>query len=126
MIRRPPRSTQGVSSAASDVYKRQYQRRVHGNMEELKTMIHNFTSQGVPIDALWVDIELLDNGKNFIVDSTKFPDLKKFVEEELHSNNIHFMPVLEPGLKADPHYTCLLYTSPSPRDLSTSRMPSSA
>eukprot|EP00831_Metopus_contortus_P073563 TRINITY_DN6710_c0_g1_i2.p1 TRINITY_DN6710_c0_g1~~TRINITY_DN6710_c0_g1_i2.p1 ORF type:complete len:172 (-),score=37.84 TRINITY_DN6710_c0_g1_i2:161-676(-) len=31
MIRRPPRSTQGVSSAASDVYKRQYQRRVHGD-----------------------------------------------------------------------------------------------
>eukprot|EP00831_Metopus_contortus_P062753 TRINITY_DN54993_c0_g1_i1.p1 TRINITY_DN54993_c0_g1~~TRINITY_DN54993_c0_g1_i1.p1 ORF type:complete len:133 (+),score=35.03 TRINITY_DN54993_c0_g1_i1:78-476(+) len=30
MRRRPPRSTQGVSSAASDVYKRQYQRRVHG------------------------------------------------------------------------------------------------
>ena len=26
----------------------------------------------------------------------------------------------------EPHYTCLLYTSPSPRDLSTSRMPSSA
>ena len=24
------------------------------------------------------------------------------------------------------HHTCLLYTSPSPRDLSTSRMPSSA
>ena len=24
------------------------------------------------------------------------------------------------------HYDCLLYTSPSPRDLSTSRMPSSA
>eukprot|EP00831_Metopus_contortus_P055861 TRINITY_DN4742_c0_g1_i4.p1 TRINITY_DN4742_c0_g1~~TRINITY_DN4742_c0_g1_i4.p1 ORF type:complete len:168 (+),score=48.56 TRINITY_DN4742_c0_g1_i4:127-630(+) len=32
MIRRPPRSTQGVSSAASDVYKRQYQRRVHGDI----------------------------------------------------------------------------------------------
>ena len=27
---------------------------------------------------------------------------------------------------ANPSYTCLLYTSPSPRDLSTSRMPSSA
>ena len=26
----------------------------------------------------------------------------------------------------DPNYNCLLYTSPSPRDLSTSRMPSSA
>ena len=27
---------------------------------------------------------------------------------------------------ADPDTACLLYTSPSPRDLSTSRMPSSA
>eukprot|EP00831_Metopus_contortus_P084578 TRINITY_DN9638_c0_g1_i5.p1 TRINITY_DN9638_c0_g1~~TRINITY_DN9638_c0_g1_i5.p1 ORF type:complete len:175 (+),score=31.32 TRINITY_DN9638_c0_g1_i5:80-604(+) len=34
MIRRPPRSTQGVSSAASDVYKRQYQRRVHGQKND--------------------------------------------------------------------------------------------
>ena len=30
------------------------------------------------------------------------------------------------NLKAKASYTCLLYTSPSPRDLSTSRMPSSA
>eukprot|EP00656_Telonema_subtile_P029498 TRINITY_DN3261_c0_g5_i2.p3 TRINITY_DN3261_c0_g5~~TRINITY_DN3261_c0_g5_i2.p3 ORF type:complete len:118 (+),score=32.62 TRINITY_DN3261_c0_g5_i2:90-443(+) len=30
MIRRPPRSTLSSSSAASDVYKRQYQRRVRG------------------------------------------------------------------------------------------------
>ena len=27
---------------------------------------------------------------------------------------------------SDAYYSCLLYTSPSPRDLSTSRMPSSA
>ena len=32
----------------------------------------------------------------------------------------------EAGLQALYDYTCLLYTSPSPRDLSTSRMPSSA
>eukprot|EP00825_Cyclidium_porcatum_P017646 TRINITY_DN20339_c0_g1_i1.p2 TRINITY_DN20339_c0_g1~~TRINITY_DN20339_c0_g1_i1.p2 ORF type:complete len:216 (-),score=34.83 TRINITY_DN20339_c0_g1_i1:34-681(-) len=34
MIRRPPRSTHCISSAASDVYKRQYQRRVHGVQED--------------------------------------------------------------------------------------------
>ena len=32
----------------------------------------------------------------------------------------------EASLNGDTHTTCLLYTSPSPRDLSTSRMPSSA
>ena len=31
MIRRPPRSTQGVSSAASDVYKRQYLHTLNGS-----------------------------------------------------------------------------------------------
>eukprot|EP00825_Cyclidium_porcatum_P049950 TRINITY_DN8762_c0_g1_i10.p3 TRINITY_DN8762_c0_g1~~TRINITY_DN8762_c0_g1_i10.p3 ORF type:complete len:181 (-),score=62.95 TRINITY_DN8762_c0_g1_i10:285-827(-) len=36
MIRRPPRSTHCISSAASDVYKRQYQRRVHGDRIKLK------------------------------------------------------------------------------------------
>ena len=33
---------------------------------------------------------------------------------------------VEPNSIADKHKICLLYTSPSPRDLSTSRMPSSA
>ena len=33
---------------------------------------------------------------------------------------------LWPELKKDTIISCLLYTSPSPRDLSTSRMPSSA
>eukprot|EP00657_Telonema_sp_P-1_P010257 TRINITY_DN4608_c0_g1_i3.p2 TRINITY_DN4608_c0_g1~~TRINITY_DN4608_c0_g1_i3.p2 ORF type:complete len:127 (+),score=34.43 TRINITY_DN4608_c0_g1_i3:54-434(+) len=37
MIRRPPRSTQSRSSAASDVYKRQYQRRVRAGLERLVT-----------------------------------------------------------------------------------------
>ena len=30
------------------------------------------------------------------------------------------------GVTGEVHISCLLYTSPSPRDLSTSRMPSSA
>ena len=41
-----------------------------------------------------------------------------------------FCDILEPdsgeAYNRDPRMTCLLYTSPSPRDLSTSRMPSSA
>ena len=42
MIRRPPRSTQGVSSAASDVYKRQLLRRYHLDKtmpKEIKTFL---------------------------------------------------------------------------------------
>ena len=36
------------------------------------------------------------------------------------------LPSSLPEQDGQSQYTCLLYTSPSPRDLSTSRMPSSA
>eukprot|EP00825_Cyclidium_porcatum_P048507 TRINITY_DN816_c0_g1_i4.p1 TRINITY_DN816_c0_g1~~TRINITY_DN816_c0_g1_i4.p1 ORF type:complete len:748 (+),score=168.04 TRINITY_DN816_c0_g1_i4:70-2313(+) len=41
MIRRPPRSTHCISSAASDVYKRQYQRRVHGTQFQFRILKKN-------------------------------------------------------------------------------------
>ena len=48
------------------------------------------------------------------------PDLGSITLEEIQENQLGF--VLNGGDTAP----CLLYTSPSPRDLSTSRMPSSA
>ena len=36
------------------------------------------------------------------------------------------IPIISPSAQLFDEQSCLLYTSPSPRDLSTSRMPSSA
>ena len=44
-------------------------------------------------------------------------------EDEQHNLTWHFLPTRETWWGV---FACLLYTSPSPRDLSTSRMPSSA
>ena len=41
-------------------------------------------------------------------------------------NSLFFKPVGNVVEKREKFVSCLLYTSPSPRDLSTSRMPSSA
>ena len=47
-------------------------------------------------------------------------DVIKEINEQIKDNKrLLFM-------KGSPYQPCLLYTSPSPRDLSTSRMPSSA
>ena len=50
-----------------------------------------------------------------------FNTVKEAVDQTGASTSILFVP---PAFAADS--ACLLYTSPSPRDLSTSRMPSSA
>eukprot|EP00831_Metopus_contortus_P052313 TRINITY_DN43910_c0_g1_i1.p2 TRINITY_DN43910_c0_g1~~TRINITY_DN43910_c0_g1_i1.p2 ORF type:complete len:137 (-),score=28.26 TRINITY_DN43910_c0_g1_i1:85-495(-) len=136
MIRRPPRSTQGVSSAASDVYKRQ----VHGDSVciLLITLLAGFllyyfsgsdfsfkeTKPGesdekeVSIISIDDTKSVLEHGDVLFVDSRS-----KNYYEKSHIKNVVNIP-------ADSHldysYNCLLYTSPSPRDLSTSRMPSSA
>ena len=49
------------------------------------------------------------------------PDEKKSLKAEIKS-----LLVEKDAVLVAHYYTCLLYTSPSPRDLSTSRMPSSA
>ena len=55
----------------------------------------------------WTDIGLTDNGIN----EAQFSG-KQILKENISINTLYT--------------SCLLYTSPSPRDLSTSRMPSSA
>ena len=49
-----------------------------------------------------------------------------FYKQATHFGRVPLEETDFPYLIQNPNVTCLLYTSPSPRDLSTSRMPSSA
>ena len=66
MIRRPPRSTQGVSSAASDVYKRQESDRYFPWLPITKTRIKKYPYMGVATMALGAIIFLVSGGFNTI------------------------------------------------------------
>ena len=75
------------------------------------------------IDSKMIDKSLKDlNNSNLssnIVDVSNYQEVESTVNEITQSSNIDIL-INNAGI------TCLLYTSPSPRDLSTSRMPSSA
>eukprot|EP00657_Telonema_sp_P-1_P002984 TRINITY_DN1696_c0_g1_i3.p1 TRINITY_DN1696_c0_g1~~TRINITY_DN1696_c0_g1_i3.p1 ORF type:complete len:112 (-),score=29.69 TRINITY_DN1696_c0_g1_i3:134-469(-) len=111
MIRRPPRSTQSRSSAASDVYKRQimdgngrwakqkglFRSIGHENgSKAVREIVEGCAEIGIPYLTLYA----------FSTENWNRPKM----EVEL------LMKLL----------ICLLYTSPSPRDRTRSRMPSSA
>ena len=72
----------------------------------------------IPVKGGKVDLQVkVSEGSKYVVNEIKFGPMTVFTPEELH-----------PGLSLinDDPYSCLLYTSPSPRDQRGSRMPSSA
>ena len=56
----------------------------------------------------------------------KYEDAISFMEDRLKDIDLKKVDDLIWVLEHDHIYTCLLYTSPSPRDTAISRMPSSA
>eukprot|EP01022_Parablepharisma_sp_SALTPOND_P020585 TRINITY_DN378_c0_g1_i4.p1 TRINITY_DN378_c0_g1~~TRINITY_DN378_c0_g1_i4.p1 ORF type:complete len:1843 (+),score=69.26 TRINITY_DN378_c0_g1_i4:3855-9383(+) len=73
------------------------------NVTEVKRMVELFHSHDIPLDAVWVDTDLLENGMNFITDKERFGGLKEVVSE-LHKECINFVPVVKSGLKIDRWY----------------------
>ena len=159
MIRRPPRSTQSRSSAASDVYKRQawlhmdesgqiwainpeagYFGVVPGTNEDDNENAY----KAIQSDAIFTNVGLTDNNEpwwegrkdgNPVID-WRGNEIEQGEDAVFAHPNSRFTV----SAKNNPKYSdladssngvpisaiCLLYTSPSPRDRTRSRMPSSA
>src|SRR5450756_3195524 len=100
MIRRPPRSTQSRSSAASDVYKRQ------GWVGQLAggafgTAIEGYTGQRIS--------EVYGDVRSYVTDPETMNDDVVYELSLLDAFESH-------GRGLTSQDICLLYTSPSPRD----------
>ena len=61
-----------------------------------------------------------------VVHKISEPERKPNIADLLHEKKIDFIINVPSTSTLEKYVGCLLYTSPSPRDLSTSRMPSSA
>eukprot|EP00658_Telonema_sp_P-2_P038339 TRINITY_DN27537_c0_g1_i1.p1 TRINITY_DN27537_c0_g1~~TRINITY_DN27537_c0_g1_i1.p1 ORF type:complete len:205 (+),score=60.91 TRINITY_DN27537_c0_g1_i1:116-730(+) len=95
MIRRPPRSTLSSSSAASDVYKRQYQRRVRGNQLSMEPPASNpngaITAPGdLPLESWWVLGDLYQftqrDDKSFTMEVVAYPCQGGHPPNHVHAN----------------------------------------
>eukprot|EP00657_Telonema_sp_P-1_P005362 TRINITY_DN22666_c0_g1_i1.p1 TRINITY_DN22666_c0_g1~~TRINITY_DN22666_c0_g1_i1.p1 ORF type:complete len:112 (+),score=45.45 TRINITY_DN22666_c0_g1_i1:104-439(+) len=111
MIRRPPRSTQSRSSAASDVYKRQGYSFILSHHDKPVCRRHIFVTNPYGCVAWhFSELQLIT-----LIAIVRVGAILEYL-------------VGSPGSEApdEPSGCCLLYTSPSPRDRTRSRMPSSA
>ena len=95
-----------------------------GMQKEIKDKISAFEGD---ISIQSFNNTINENSINPILPSSEFlEDLRKFRGVENFDKIISKFGIVRTLNDFDGLYFCLLYTSPSPRDLSTSRMPSSA
>ena len=75
------------------------------NTAEVKNIRQNYLNNDIPLDALWTDIDMMDQKRNFIL-SYNFIDVPDFIKY-LHNNGQHFIPLVDYGIpkkESDPYY----------------------
>ena len=71
--------------------------------KDIRNVAENYSKAGLPLDAICLDIDYMDCYKDFTIDRTKFPDMKKLVED-LRQKGIRLIPIIDAGVKIENGY----------------------
>ncbi len=73
------------------------------NEAQIRSVVAGFEENDLPLDAIHQDIDYMDGFRVFTVNQERFPNMKNLVDD-LHQRGIHWIPILDPGVKRDPDY----------------------
>lgn len=84
------------------------------DIEHLKDVVHKFEINMIPLDAVWMDKDYMQNMRVFTINEKKWFGLAQFVKD-LHDKGKHFVVITDPGIAIDPSYP--IYKKGLERDL---------
>ena len=70
---------------------------------DVREVYQNYHQAGIPLDAIYMDIDYMERYKDFTVDHDRFPDLSAF-SKELSEKNVHLVPIIDAGVKIEDGY----------------------
>ena len=73
------------------------------NEQDVREVAQNYKKAGIPLDAIYLDIDYMERYKDFTVSSEKFPDLPGLAGE-LKAQGIHLVPIIDAGVKIEEGY----------------------
>ena len=76
--------------------------------DEILELARTFRRRGIPLDAVYLDIDYMDGYRVFTWDASRFPDPAGLVRE-LDALDVKLVTIVDPGIKVDEHYEA--YTS---------------
>ena len=73
------------------------------NAEAVRNVIRGYDEAGIPLEAVYLDIDYMDHFKNFTVDEEAFPDFAQFAAG-VRAQGIHLVPIIDAGVKKEEGY----------------------
>eukprot|EP01039_Chlorochromonas_danica_P004765 gene4765-5225_t len=69
------------------------------SLQQVEEVVANYSAANIPLDTQWMDIDYMQNYRDFTFDSVNFPQAQvaSFVDK-LHNNGQHFVPIVDPGI----------------------------
>lgn len=71
--------------------------------EDVRTVADTYRKLRFPIDSIYMDIDYMEDYKDFTVDEKKFPDFPGFVRQ-MKDEHIHLVPIIDAGVKIQEGY----------------------
>lgn len=73
------------------------------NEEDIREVQSKYEELGIPLDSIYMDIDYMDNYKDFTVDSSRFPDLAALASD-MKDKGVHLVPIIDAGVKIEEGY----------------------
>lgn len=71
--------------------------------EDFRKVVKEHRENHVPLDMVYMDIDYMEDYKDFTLDEENFPDFGAFVQE-LKEQNIRLIPIIDAGVKIEKGY----------------------
>lgn len=71
--------------------------------EDIETVVNGYRQNQIPIDMVYLDIDYMQDYKDFTVNPERFPNFPEFVKK-MQRENIHLIPIIDAGVKIEEGY----------------------
>ena len=73
------------------------------NKEQIDRIVKGYEDADIPLDTVYLDIDYMDNFKDFTINEEAFPDFKEYVAT-LKEKGIRLIPIIDAGVKCEDGY----------------------
>lgn len=73
------------------------------NEADIRAVVKGYREAGMPIDMVYLDIDYMEDYKDFTISEERFPKFKEFVDE-MKNEGIHLVPIIDAGVKIEEGY----------------------